>query len=93
MSTTPSTATLYTAAKPAGTDPGGGSITQQIDQCIVCLGSMDGPGPLEMLLCDFRTKDGVCNKTTHVKCAGLTQIPDGPWFCKDCPPGRVLGSA
>jgi len=50
-------------------------------------------GPLAMLLCDFRTRDGFCNKTMHVKCAGLTRVPDGAWFCRDCPQGYVLGSA
>jgi hypothetical protein len=92
--TTQTTSTLHTARKPGGADPGKGSVTHHLDQCLVCLGTMDADdGPLAMLLCDFRTRDGFCNKTMHVKCAGLTRVPDGAWFCRDCPQGYVLGSA
>jgi len=32
----------------------------------------------EMLLCDG------CNYGVHLKCCGLSQIPDGDWFCEKC---------
>ena len=62
------------------------------DACLVCGSATTGnTEDLEMLLCDFKVGQGLCNKTMHVKCAGLASVPDGFWFCVDCSPGRVLG--
>ena len=85
------TTTTFVKALPNGSDPGNGSKTQMLDQCLVCMGSLDGEGDMQMLLCDFRKKDGTCDKTMHLKCAGLSRVPSGPLFCKDCPQGFTLG--
>lgn len=55
-----------------------------IDCCLVCgkRGSFQGD---RLLLCDKRISDfALCNRTMHVKCAGLDKVPDSTWYCCKC---------
>lgn len=44
-------------------------------RCIVC---GDVRFEKEMLICDL------CDRSFHMQCIGLKQIPSGKWFCKHC---------
>ena len=78
--------------RPPQPPPGPSTFTIFKDDCLVCGSATEGnTEDLQMLLCDFKVRGGPCNKTMHVKCAGLDSVPVGFWFCKDCSPGRVLG--
>jgi len=55
-----------------------------IDLCIVC-GEGHDKSKGQMLLCDKSISPyATCNRTTHIKCAGLKKIPKGEWFCTEC---------
>jgi urease beta subunit len=44
------------------------------DPCAEC----GEPGDKSTLICDW------CEQEYHLKCAKLTKIPEGDWYCKDC---------
>lgn len=52
---------------------------QRVYPCAVC-GTDHDAGTL--LLCDGL--DGRCVSTAHTTCIGLTEVPEGDWFCKSC---------
>jgi len=47
--------------------------------CRICQQSSDEGC---MLLCDGQ--DGCCNAACHFYCIGLSEIPEGDWFCPSC---------
>ena len=61
--------------------------------CFVC-NELDETGPKgPLLLCDYRSASMpyVCNRPTHVFCAGLDAVPDGKWIGPCCE-GHVLSN-
>jgi len=51
------------------------------DPCMIC-GADDRAE--ELVLCDGGKHDTPCPHTAHLSCLGLSEVPDGDWFCPDC---------
>ena len=45
--------------------------------CLTC-GRTESKSPNEIVLCD------ACDCGVHVRCLGLTAVPEGSWFCSRC---------
>lgn len=52
----------------------GDGASQHDEHCTVCHLNDD----CDMLLCDG------CPKVFHLTCLGLSQVPDGDWYCAVC---------
>ena len=56
----------------------------QVDRPIGSDGHFDTCGKCrlggELLLCEMAT----CKEAMHARCAGLTDIPTGSWYCRKC---------
>jgi len=48
--------------------------------CSICNG-LDSKKGNQIILCDS------CDFAVHLKCYGLSKVPKGDWYCKDCEPG------
>ena len=50
-------------------------VEVESEECVDC--GIES-NPAEMLMCDG------CDACHHVKCVGLTSVPEGDWFCNKC---------
>jgi len=50
---------------------------------IICVKCHKGDHEDQLMLCDG------CNKAYHAYCVGLKKVPDGDFYCKDCPEQEV----
>jgi hypothetical protein len=56
-----------------------------MEPCCVCESyDYDDDDEVELLLCDG------CNVSCHIYCAGLDDVPLGPWFCEYCVEQNIL---
>ena len=82
---------LYGDGEGTGSGEGGGMVEGETEGmvegedegcCAVCGGgtivTFDTPVGEQVLLCDG------CDAKVHFKCAGITEVPEGDWFCTTC---------